>query len=697
MKLDAVFHPKSVAVVGASSTPGKVGHEILKNLIEGGYKGDIFAVNPNDKTILDKKCYPKITDIPDSVDLVVIAIPSKFVLEVIAQAGQKKVKAAIVISAGFKEAGNDELEKKLVVLCQRHTIALIGPNCLGLLNPQIKLNASFTPIMPESGNIAFLSQSGALCSSVLDYASKMGLGFSKFVSIGNKAMIGEYALLEYFYKDPQTKVIMMYVEDIKEADKLMDLAEMITHGKKHKPIIMLKSGRSEEGSEASASHTGSLGGNDQAFTALSQQSGIMRVYAVSDMFELADVFSHNKHLLKDNNIAVITNAGGPGVITTDELIEEGLELATLSETTTNTLKNFLPQAANTHNPIDILGDANAERYQKALEAVIADSNVNGVLVILTPQSMTEIEKTARVIVEIKKRSYKPIVVSFMGEELVEPGRKILTAGEVTSLPFPEPAAEALGALYDYKQWLKPKREQGFRFDDTDYEKTQQLLDQYLSPKVIDVENSFQILKNFGFDVVDSHKIFSLSEARTLKSKLKQPVVLKVLSPDISHKTDVGGVLLNVKPEELEKKYQQLVRNVRRKAPEAEITGVQITPMIKDHGLDLILGVKTDPNVGKLILVGLGGIYAEVIRDTTWGVAPLSQFDVKQMLKRLKAYRILKGVRGQHSLDIEALVRTIGRLSEFTQKFPQIKELDLNPVRVLSKGQGLLVLDARIVI
>jgi acetyltransferase len=697
MKLTAVFNPKSVAIVGASHTPGKVGYEVLKNLIDGGYQGKIFPVNPKGGQLLGQKVYAQLSQIPQPIDMVVVAIPAQLVLEVVAQAGQQQANSVVVISSGFKEAGNLELEQKLVVLCQRYHITLIGPNCLGLLNPKIKLNASFAPIMPQVGSIAFLSQSGALCSSVLDYADKLGLGFSKFISIGNKAMVGEYALLEYLYRDDQTKVIMMYVEDIDRAEELLELAETITRGKKHKPIIMLKSGRSEAGSEASASHTGSLGGNDQAYSALSRQSGIIRVDTISEMFELADVFSDNRYLLRDNKIAVITNAGGPGVIATDQLVDEGLELAEFSSATVSLLAKFLPASANMQNPVDILGDADAQRYQQALEVVLADANVDGILVILTPQSMTQVEDTARAIVKLKQGSRKPIVTSFMGEGLVAAGRDILAQGDVTSMSFPEPAAEALGALYDYRQWLKPKNQQGFRFDNIDLDKTKDLMAQHFSPQVLDVEVSFAVLRGFGFQVVDTDVIFSLTEARQLATKHKSSVVLKVLSPDISHKSDVGGVILNVSPDQLEKKYRQLVRNVRRKMPQAKITGVQVSPMIDDHGLDLILGIKTDPNVGKMILVGLGGIYTEVIRDTTWGVAPLSQFDARQMLKRLKAYHILKGVRGQQPLDIEALVRTLGRLSQFAQEFPHIKELDLNPVRVLPEGQGVVVLDARIVL
>ena len=697
MKLNAVFNPKSIAVVGASHAPEKVGHQVLKNLIDGGFEGKIYPVNPKEGKLLGHKVYAQLSHIPEAIDMVIIAIPSQLVLEVIAEAGQKKVNSAVVISAGFKEIGNQELEEKLVVLCQRYNITLIGPNCLGLQNPKIKLNASFAPIMGQAGSVAFLSQSGALCSSVLDYAGKMGLGFSKFISIGNKAMVGEYSLLEYLYRDPQTKVIMMYVEDIDQADKLLKLAKTITKGKHHKPIIMLKSGRSEEGSEASASHTGSLGGNDQAYTALSQQSGIIRVETVAEMFELADVFSDNRYPLRDNKIAIITNAGGPGVIATDELIEQGLELANFRSETIGRLTAFLPQSANIDNPVDILGDADAKRYQLTLETVISDPEVDGVLLILTPQSMTEVEKTASAIVAIKKQSRKPIVVSFMGENLVSTGKDILAKGDVTSLPFPEPAAEALGALYDYQQWQQPTSKQGFRFDNIDLEKTKDSMGLHLSPKVLDVENSFEILRSFGFEVIKTEVIFSLSQARQLASRLKSPVVLKVISPDISHKSDVGGVILDVEPQNLEKKYSQLVRNVRRKAPQAKITGVQVSPMIRDHGLDMILGLKTDPNVGKLVLAGLGGIYTEVIRDTTWGVAPLAQLDAQKMLKRLKAYRILKGVRGQQRLDIEALIRTLGRLSEFAQEFPHLKELDLNPVKVLPEGKGVLILDARLIL
>lgn len=702
--LDAVFEPHSVAVVGASHTTGKVGNDVVKNLVEAGFKGQIYPVNPKPGEIHGKEVFAELSELPHSPELVVIVVPAQVVPEVVHQTGEAGAKAVVIISAGFAETGNKHLQEYVVKLCQQYHLTLIGPNCLGVINPAHKLNASFAPLTPEAGSVAFLSQSGALCSSVLDYAGSMGLGFSKFISIGNKAMVGELELLQYLYRDRQTKVIMMYVEDLDQSAEIIKLAHTVTTGQPHKPIVMLKSGRSQAGAAASASHTGSLAGNDAAYNALSAQSGIIRVDTIAEMFHVADAFSDNRRLLRDKNIAVITNAGGPGVITTDALVEAGLRLATLSGSTQAKLQRYLPPAASITNPIDILGDADAIRYRTALELVLADSAVDGVLIVLTPQTMTEVEGTARAIAQLKQNTYKPIIVSFMGQDLVKTGQDILAEADVTTTEYPESAVSAFKALYEYKQWQQPKKQTHFSFRAMNTSSVTQQLTKLKNqlesskPSVLDVATSFRVLKTAGLPVVPSIQIANLKEAQAAvhHHQLGSSVAVKILSPDIAHKSDVDGVKLNVARAEIPKAYRQLVRKVRKKAPKARIQGVQVSSMAED-GLDMILGFSTDPRLGKLIMIGWGGIYTEILQDVAWGLAPLKKFDAERMIDQLKAKQILDGARGKPKLDTAALRTLLGQTSYLANHVPEIKELDMNPVRVLPAGQGVKILDARIVI
>lgn len=603
----------------------------------------------------------------------------------------------MVLSAGFGESGRADLESELIAIAQHYALTLVGPNCLGAICPSHRLNASFAPLMPLSGNVAFISQSGALCSSVLDYAQHLGLGFSKFISIGNKAQIGELELLKYLYYDPETRVIMMYVEDLDDSAQILQLAHRMTQGRRRKPIIMLKSGRSAAGAAASASHTGALAGHDVAYTALCQQSGIIRVESIEEMFSVADAFSDNQHLLRGKQIAVITNAGGPGVLSADALSAHQLQLAQLTPNTQQRLARYLPAAASSQNPIDILGDADAIRYRTALELTIADPHVDGVLVLLTPQSMTEVDGTARAIAQLKRQTTKPIVVSLIGHDLVAQGRTILTRAGVTTTTFPDSAISALTALHQFRVWQTPHSRAGFSFHDFDPTIISQDLQQ-VSTQVLDVEQSFKVLHHAKIPAISSTVLQSLSQAITFTTTASKQhhYVLKALSPQIIHKSDVGAVKLDVPLDQVPTAFRQLLRSLRRQLPQAKLQGVQVTPYVTEPGLDLIVGGITDPHLGKLILVGWGGIYAEILKDVAWGLAPLERFDAKRMVNELKAHQLLRGVRHQAVLDEAALIELLGRVSVLLSQVPEISELDLNPVRVLKKGQGLVVLDARVV-
>ncbi len=698
MKLDAIFYPKSIAIIGASTEVGHVGNDIVKNLVKQGYKGKIYPVNPKTTELYNLKCYPNISAIKSGVDLAVIVVPSGIVPAVLQEAAKKKIKGAIVISAGFKEVGNFDLEKQVKEICQKNNIALVGPNCLGVINPENKMNASFANIMPPAGNIAFISQSGALCTAILDYAQKLDIGFSKFVSVGNKALMSEADLFDYLAKDKKTKVVAMYAEQLTNAPALIAAAKKLTHGKNPKPVIAIKSGRTSAGASASASHTGALAGNDAAYEALFAQSGIIRVETIQELFDYLRVFTHNE-LPKGDRVAIVTNAGGPGVLTTDTVVLTGLKLAPISEATKAQLKKHLPPFANFKNPIDVLGDARADRYEAAINILEKDKNVDSIIVILTPQSVTEFSKTAQAIVHAKKKSKKPIVASFMGGHLVNLGIKILRSHGVSTFNFPESAAMALGALTDFKFIEKEKNNSHFKFKNTNKNIIGKIFDEAKARKQVFFPevDSLPILHHYGFPTLPSYTASSAEEAHEIAKRIGKKVAMKIVSPDILHKTDSGGVMLGVTPENAASSFREMMKKVKKNVPTAKIEGVLINEMIKEKGVEMILGAVKDAGLGHTIMVGLGGVYVEVFKDVAFGLAPLTKGDAQKMLSKLKSKNILDGARGQTVLDSEALIDCIGRLSQLLMDFPNIKELDINPLLVLPKGKGVRVLDARIVV
>ncbi|MFA6547586.1 MAG: acetate--CoA ligase family protein [Candidatus Magasanikbacteria bacterium] len=698
MDLNSIFYPKSIAIIGASTEVGHVGNDIVKNLITQGYKGKIFPVNPKATELYDLKCYPFVLAIKEKVDLAIIVVPSGIVPTVLETVAKKKIKGVIIISAGFKEVGNVGLENQIKKICQKNNIALVGPNCLGIINPENKMNASFANIMPPLGNIAFISQSGALCTAILDYAQKLDIGFSKFVSVGNKALLSEADLFEYLAKDKKTKVIAMYVEELTNAPAIIAAAKKLTHGKNPKPIIAIKSGRTSDGASASASHTGALAGNDSAYQGLFSQAGIIRAEKISELFEYLRIFTHNK-LPKGGHVAIITNAGGPGVLTTDEVVLSGLQMAKISEVTEKKLRKVLPAYANFHNPIDVLGDAKAERYKAVIDILEKDKNVDSIIVVLTPQSMTEFDLTAQAIINAKKKSKKPIVASFIGGKLVEKSIKMLRANGVSTFNFPEEAAKALDALTHFANIRKDKCNTKFNLKNTNKKAAEKY---FIEAKkrgqtIFPEADALPILRDYGFTLLLSEVAKTASEAEKIAKKIGQPVVLKIVSQNILHKTDAGGVMLNVAPNEAGTKFTEMIKNIKHKFPLAKIDGILIMEMIKEKGVEMILGSVKDQGLGNTIMVGLGGTYVEIFRDVTFGLAPLTAYDAQKMINKLKSKKILDGARGQAIMDTQALIDCLGRLSQLLIDFPNIKELDINPLLVLPKGRGVKVLDARIVI
>lgn len=702
MSFKALFYPKAIAVVGASRRIKTVGNDIVKNLVTQGFKGEIYPVNPKADVLYGKKVLTSLSEIPGQIDLVVVAVPAPFVSQVIIEAHAKGARAAIVISAGCKEIGQVALEAELTKVCAARDISLVGPNCLGIINPEIKMNASFAGYMPEAGNVAFVSQSGALCTAVLDHAATLGIGFSKFMSIGNKADINELKLLEYFAKDPKTKVMALYVEQLENAPAFIELARKITTGKNAKPIIMLKSGRTQEGAGAIASHTGSLSGGDTAYEALFAQAGIIRADNMSQLFDLIQVFS--KHQLAPvKNAAIITNAGGPGVLTTDQVVESGLELAKLTKKTQEALREFLPDAASVANPVDILGDAVGDRYQKTLELVIADPKVDSVILLLTPQSMTEIERTAKSVALVRASTKKPILVSFMGDETVAPGVKIMRAANVVTTAFPESAATALakfGRFEANSHTTSTKAAQPTKINPAVVAKIfdkARAAGQTSFPEA----QALDILEAYNFPLLATGQAASASEAKTMLSKLSgkkdKKYAMKIVSPDILHKSDVGGVALNVTAATVEAEFKAMMKRVSQAKPGAKLEGVLLMEMAPTNGLELIVGVNKVEGLGSMIMVGLGGIYVEVFKDVAFGFAPLSPADIKRMIDSLKSAALLEGTRGQSARDTKALIDAITRVNQLVVDFPEIVELDINPLLVLDEGEGVKALDARIVI
>lgn len=699
--LKLFLKPQSIAVIGASRTPESVGHAIFSNLV-AEFKGPVYPINPNADEILSVRCHAKVEDIPDTPDLAVLIVPAVAVPAVLEGCGKKGIKAALVISAGFKEIGPQgaRLESEAMAVARRHGMRLVGPNCLGLINtdPKVRLNATFGRTMPKTGNIAFISQSGALCTAVLDYAKAQNIGFSKFISMGNKADVNELGFLMALKDDPQTDVILMYLEDIHNGRAFIDLAREITgESKKRIPILAIKSGRTQEGAQAAQSHTGSLMGTDEVYDAIFAQSGVLRVETVEELFNYAIAFSRQP-LPKGNRVAIVTNAGGPGIMATDASVRSGLKLARFSNETRAALKGALPPTANIHNPVDVIGDARHDRYQAALDQVFQDPGVDAVLTILTPQAMTDIEEIAHVVGRAAQKKSKPMIACFMGISDVSKGRDILEDYRVPHYTFPESAVRALASLHRYAEWVGRQRTEFIKFRVHSGAARRIISGARRDGRRLLYDwEAIAVLKAYGFPVGRSAFARSEGEAVRAAHAVRYPVVLKIVSPDISHKFDVGGVRLNVTgPEELRRVYREMVSTVKKRQPGARIRGVHVQEMAP-RGREVILGLKRDPLFGPLLLFGLGGIYVEAFKDVTFRVAPIRALGAPRMIRGIRAYPLLEGIRGEKGADQEALAQSILRLSQFAMEIPEISELDINPMVVYEKGSGCRVLDARMVI
>jgi acetyltransferase len=705
--LSGLFAPKSIAVVGASDREGSVGNSVFKNLLFNRFQGVVYPINTRAAQVMAVKTYPSLTALGLAVDLAILVVPSKAVLSALEECGQLGIKNAIVISAGFKEIGGEGvvLEDKLKELSAKYGINVMGPNCLGMINtdPKVSMNASFARRMPPPGNLAFVSQSGALCTAVLDYAAAKDIGFSKFISFGNKADVSELDLLAALANDPMTKVILMYIEDLTDGRKFVDLARQITgEGVTSKPILAIKTGRTAQGAAAAASHTGSLAGSDEVYDALFAQAGVLRVDTVEDLFDYASAFA-NQPIPASNRVGIVTNAGGPGIMTTDACIRYGLSVPKLTPETVEILNKVLPSTASTKNPIDVVGDATHERYQDAIEHTLADANVDSVIVLVTPQNMTDVEEIAEVIAKAAAHQKtlpnpKPVFATLMGSSVMQAAADMLNSAGVPTYKFPESAARSLAKMDAYRDWYERPRTDIIHFE-VDKAKAKSIIDGAIADgrsSLPEIE-SLELLKAYGFPVPPFAHAATPEAAAIEADKLGYPVVLKISSPDILHKTEINGVILNLKDgKAVAAATTELFDRANTKRPGSRIWGVTIEPMVR-QGREVILGMTRDSRFGPIVMFGLGGVYTELLKDVSFRLAPIVELSPKRMVDAIRTKALLGAFRGQPAADVNAIYDSLERLSQLVIDFPQIKEMDINPMIVYPEGLGAAVVDARIIL
>lgn len=661
--IDKLFNPDKIAVIGASRHEGKTGHEIYDNLIHD-FEGETVPVNPNAKKIHGNKCY---SETPTDTDLAVIVVPGKIVSDVLEDCAEKNVSAAIVISAGFSETGNEELEQEILEIANENDIALLGPNVLGLINTDNSMNASFASKMPENGKISFMSQSGAFCTAILDYAKAEHIGFKHFVSIGNKAQINEVDLLKY-WRETDTETIIGYTEGIENGKEFMRQARKTS---KEKPIVMVKSGRTQKGGEAASSHTGSIAGSYQAYNAAFKQTGIIEAESNRELLNYGRTLAYQP-LPQGKNVGIVTNAGGPGVITTDEVAEHGLDLAEFRHTTKRKLEQALPEEAALHNPVDVIGDAGHERYKEAVEAVAQDENVDSVIVVLTPQANTEIKKTAKTIAQINKKLDKTITACFIGEQDVQKGVKILENNKIPEFKDPVDAVKTIKQLNKYREYRETEKD--YPSIERNVEKAKSAIEDLTKYK-----NQEELFESYNISTPLTEVVNSPQEAVEAASRIGYPVVMKIDAENISHKTDIGGVKTQVETrKEVEKTFEELIDKAYQAQQEPKLNGVQIQEQVE--GTEVAIGMKRDPQFGPMIMVGLGGIYIEALKDISFRIAPVSEQEAEKMIHELQSHEIFEGTRNQEKI-LEPVKDTILKLSQLSLDNPSIQEIDINPLMV----------------
>jgi acetyltransferase len=698
--LKSIFAPKNVAVIGATEKEGSVGRTILWNLISSPFGGAVFPVNPKRPSLLGIKAYPSIKDIPDPIDLAVIVTPSTSIPGIIAECGELGVKGAIVISAGFKEIGPEgvELERQLLENARKYKMRVVGPNCLGVMSPISGLNATFAAGMARKGKVAFISQSGALCTAVLDWSFKENVGFSAFVSVGSMLDVDWGDLIYYLGNDPHTESIVIYMESIGDARSFMSAAREVALTK---PIIVIKPGRTEGAARAAASHTGSLTGSDEVLDAAFRRCGVLRVNTIGEIFSMAEVLGRQPRP-KGPRLSILTNAGGPGVLATDTLLTTGGELAPISPEAIAKFNEFLPSAWSHNNPIDIIGDASPERYAKSLEVAAEDPNSDGLLVILTPQAMTDPTATAELLKNYAKKFDKPVLASWSGGQEVAAGEAILNKAGIPTFDYPDAAAQAFTFMWQSTDNLRTLYETPSLPDDSlgapDREKAKEIIDHVHATgrELLTEAESKQLLAAYGIPTTPTIIATSAAEAAKAATEMGYPVVLKLHSETVTHKTDVGGVKLNLQnAEEVAAAFEAIKTSVSEKAGAEHFLGCTVQPMVKVEGYELIVGSSIDPQFGPVLLFGTGGQLVEVFKDRALGLPPLNTTIARHMIQRTKIATALKGVRGRPPVDMDALEKLMVRFSQLIAEQPYIKELDINPL--IASHETILALDARVVL
>ncbi|MCP4708484.1 MAG: CoA-binding protein [Planctomycetes bacterium] len=691
--LDFLLYPKSIALIGASRTAGKVGHEILSNLLHGGYEGEIIPVNPLAEEVLGRRCYGDLSEYEGSVDLCMVAVPADKVKVAVRSAIKAKSKAVAVITAGFREIGVEgaALEGEIAELCKKARIRLLGPNCLGLINTAHKMNASFSQRVPNSGNISVLSQSGALCTAMLEWASARHLGLSKVVSIGNEADLNETDMLKAFTEDEQTKVIIGYLENITSGEGFIKAAEAAVSVK---PVVLYRAGVTRSGEKAAAAHTGNPAGDDLTYAAAFKRSGVIRAESFDSLFDFASALSMQP-LPQGDRVAIITNAGGPGVIAADAIEQSGLEVAALKEETTLKLSEYLPAAAIVNNPIDILGDADPERYAMAVRAAHADESVDAIIVILAPHAMVKPVETAEA-VALCTNGNKPVLAVFLGSSKAMREAEESEKCQMPVFPSPERAVAALNAMREYREWLNRPQRVITRFP-VNRSRVDRIINRHVKMgqvQIGEVETK-EILRAYDFNVPDGHIANSAEDAAEIAARIGFPVAMKIVSPDIIHKSNVGGIRLHISTTEMVRDtYDLLTLRVSRNAPEARIDGVYVEKMC-GRGMDVVLGVTSDPKFGPMLMFGLGGTFVDVMKEVSCYLAPITADEALEMLRETRSYRILMMSRGQSDIDISAITGGLQRISQLAMDFPQIAVLSINPFTVGEVGIVPVVVDARI--
>ena len=693
--LTPFFEPRGVAIVGASDKPDKLSHGILKNLVEQGYQGGIYPVNPKSDAILGKKCFADVAAVPDPVDLAVIILPAPAIPGVLEACGQRGIRAVTVISGGFKEIGEQgkALEAEIIAVVKKHGMRMIGPNCVGTVNLVTGLNTTFIKGKPATGGIGLISQSGAVCGGIVDHVLEKGVGFSHILSLGNMADVSETDMLEYLGDDPDTRVIAIYAEGVQDGKRFLEVGRQVT---RKKPVLVLKAGRSDEGAKAVSSHTGSLAGSHAAYQAAFQQSGMIEVQNTAELLNVAMAMDWLKPV-RGKRAAIITNAGGPAALASDSMAEHGIQLAELSTQTQARLREKLNPAAQAANPVDMLGGATETEYAHALECALADEGVDMALAILVPTSLVDPVKVASVMADAALKCDKPVLACLMGAMSVQTARQELHSRKVPMIDLPEQSGVIFGALHKYAEQQSKSAQ---RRQDIQIEKDTTSAGAIMAGtdlKVWGEHLTRPLLAAYGVSLVQGQLAADEAEVRKVAAELGYPLVLKVASQDVLHKSDYGAIAVNIQDEvELTEAYVRILANVKGHVPQARIDGVLVEKMAP-KGLEVILGMKRDPGFGPLLMFGLGGIFVELFKDVSFRVAPLSKEDAREMLTATKAYQLLTGWRGGERYDLEAILQNLLRLSQLALDYPHIQEVEINPLLVLPEGQGALALDCRMIL